>query len=125
MKRQSKRKPKPKRKPTTLTSGSDHCFPEPGKYRIVHCGVCGERMGVRRNVLGPTSYAETMLVRDGRSKGHRHDSFTCTLREAPWHKQARAIREEADQTSSKRLADLLNAEADEIVQTRTCSKDGW
>ncbi len=41
------------------------------------------------------------------------------------HKQARAIRQEADQTSSKRLADLLNAEADEIVKSRKCSQEGW
>jgi hypothetical protein len=114
-----------KRPTKTLHCDSDRSFPAPGEYLAVSCGVCGKSMTVRRSVLGPTGFAEAVLVRSGRSEGHLHDEFQCEDREEGWHRQAKAIRDSARETPSKRLANLLNEEADEIVRTRTVTKKGW
>lgn len=120
-----KRQPKKKRPAKTLRCDSDCSFPNPGEYLAVTCGVCGRSMTVKRNVLGPTGFAEAMLVRNDQSKGHLHDKFWCEDREESWHRQAKVVRDEARETPSKRLADLLNEEADEIVRTRKNTKKGW
>ena len=120
-----KRRPKRNRPTKILRCNSDHSFPEPGKYLAAHCGVCGKSMAVERNVLGPTGFAEAMLVRNGQSEGHLHDTFWCEDREKDWHQQAKAIRKQADETPSKRLADLLYEEADEIVRTQKTTKNHW
>jgi len=109
----------------TLRCHSDHSFPEPGEYLAVYCGVCGKSMTVRRNVLGPTGFIEAMAVQNGQSSGHLHDNFWCEDREEPWHRQARAIRDQAHHSPSKRLADLLTEEANEIVRTRKSTRQNW
>ncbi len=118
MKRQSPQKQCTK----TLRSPSDHCFPSPGEYLTVNCGVCGMGMTVKRNVLGATGFVEAMAIQAGQTKGHLHDKFVCKDREKSWHQQARAIRKMASESPSKRLADLLTEEADEIVRTRKATK---
>jgi hypothetical protein len=39
-----------------------------------------------------------------------------------WHRQALALRREAEDTASQRLADLLTAEANEVVRRRAATK---
>ena len=107
----------------TLHAGWDYITSEPGQHVVLHCRVCREPMAVERDIVGPTSWAEAMAVRCGQTKGHPHDSFHCTLSGEPWHRQALALRQEAAQTASRRLADLLNQEADEIVRARTATQD--
>ncbi|MBI2024812.1 MAG: hypothetical protein HYT03_01855 [Candidatus Harrisonbacteria bacterium] len=58
------------------------CFPEPGTIKKVNCGVCGAQMKVRRNVLGPTSWAMTVV-----GMKRRHDSFTCPRISEDWHER--------------------------------------
>ncbi len=111
--------------PKTLQCHSDRSFPHPGEYLAVYCGVCGKNMTARRNVLGPTGFAEAMLVQSGQSQGHLHDEFLCEDREEPWHQQAKAIRDQARESPSQRLADLLTEEADEIVRTRKSTRQSW
>jgi hypothetical protein len=64
-----------------------------------------------------------MVVRCGQAKGRLHDEFHCERAGETWHRQALALRQEATQTASKRLADLLNQEADEVARTRTATKN--
>lgn len=121
MKRQSK-----KQLPTkTLRCHSDHSFPDPGKYLAIYCGVCGKSMTARRNVLGPTGFVEAMAVRSGQGSGHLHDKFWCEDREKPWHRQAKAIRDQARESPGQNLADLLTEEANEIVRTRKIARQDW
>lgn len=109
----------------TLQCHSDVAFPHPGEYLAACCGVCGKRMAVRRNVLGPTGSVEAMAIQCGRSQGHLHDTFWCEDREEPWHRQARALREQASTSPSQRFADSLAEEASEIVRTRTETRQVW
>lgn len=63
--------------------GNDgRCNPAPGTAKTAKCGVCGRQMNVKRNVLGATSWAESM----GQGK-HLYDSFTCPDLNKNWHKR--------------------------------------
>lgn len=63
------------------------CFPAPGKMKSAKCGVCGVDMNVERNILGATSWAESM----GGNK-HRHDSFRCPNLDKDWHKRIHRLK---------------------------------
>ena len=96
----------------------DRFTPDPGEVDEAYCGVCKEKMTVRRDVNGPTGYVEAMA-----KMGHPHDAFDCPNREEMWHRQAIRIREEANQTASAKLAEMLRAEANEIVRNTTATVD--
>lgn len=89
---------------------------------MIQCRVCGEPMAVSRNVVGPTGWGHATAIRAGQAKGRPHDEFHCEHADATWHRQALALRREAGATSSKRMADQLTAEADEVVRTREVTK---
>lgn len=105
-----------------LHAAWDFFTSEPGLHARLHCRVCGEPMAVSRDVIGPTGWTHAMAINAGRAKGRLHDSFRCERAGEAWHRQALALRREAEGTSSKRLADLLTAEADEVVRTREATK---
>ena len=90
---------------------------------MMHCRVCGEPMVESRNVIGPTGWAHALAIRAGQAKGRLHDEFHCERAGEAWHRQALALRRQAEQTPSKHLAELMTAEADEVVRTRTATKD--
>ncbi|MEK7076174.1 MAG: hypothetical protein AAB941_00720 [Patescibacteria group bacterium] len=99
-----------------------HCYPAPGTVKTVKCGVCGTQMKVKRNVLGCTSWAESM----GGGK-HLHDRFKCPNLNEDWHKRIYRLkmdvyREEMDdcdpiglkkmrQVAEKEIIELLEAHA--------------
>jgi hypothetical protein len=60
----------------------EQCFFDPGKVKVAHCGICGSKMKVYRNALGPTCFAMAM-------SGHkrRHDHFECPNIKEAWHKR--------------------------------------
>lgn len=57
-----------------------YCYPEPGQVAQAECGICGTRMNVERNVLGPTGFAENLA-----GGKHLHDRFLCPNLAASWH----------------------------------------
>jgi len=107
-----------------LTSDTQcHYTPKPGKVpsgEEVFCGVCGGKMGERRNVDGPTGYAESMS-----GSSHLHDAFSCPCSGEDWHKQAAALRRKAHQIPSLKLAEMFREEANEIINLRKATKVGW
>lgn len=94
--------------------------PDPGTVAAVECGVCGENMEVKRDVFGPTSYAEAAS-----GGGHRHDSFTCPNLRENWHKRVCQLKadvyfaeinqapdfEEKKKTAEKEIARILETRA--------------
>lgn len=107
-----------------LTSDTQcHYTPESGKVpsgEEVFCGVCGDKMGERRNVDGPTGYAESMS-----GSSHLHDAFVCPYSDEDWHKQAVALRSQANQTPSLKFAEMFREEADQIISSRKATKQGF
>ncbi len=58
------------------------CYPAPGTVKTANCGVCGMQMKVQRNVVGCTSWAESMA-----RETHKHDRFTCPNINKSWHRR--------------------------------------
>lgn len=87
----------------------------------VLCGVCSSVMDETRNCNGPRGWA--MAMTGGKSP---HDSFFCPHREEQWHRQVVALRQEAKNSVSGKIAAMLEAEAEEIMSTREATKEvGW
>jgi|SRR3990167_3199607 len=66
------------------------CYPKPGEYTRVECGICGTQMDVERNVNGPTGFAEVMY-----GGKHLHDRFFCPFYSESWHKEIEALKYKA------------------------------
>jgi len=84
---------------------------------VVACGVCGATMIEERNVNGPRSWAQAM----GGGKSP-HDVFECPHQEEQWHKQVVGLRREAGNSISKKLADIMLEEAEEILSSKKATK---
>ena len=87
------------------------CFPAPGMVKKVKCGICGRQMKVKRNVLGPTSWVESMA----RGK-HLHDSFMCPNLNQDWHKKIVDLKIEEHNTASDKIKKILEKEILEILK---------
>ena len=81
------------------------------------CGVCKTEMIMKRGCYGPRSFSSAM----GGFKSY-YDSFTCPDRDKNWHRQVVAIRDEARDTSSKKLERMLLKEAKEILAKKKATK---
>lgn len=81
------------------------------------CGVCGAVMNEERNVNGPRGWAQAM----GGGKS-LHDVFECPHRQEQWHRQVIALRREAKNSVSKKIADLLLQEAEEVLSSKEATK---
>ena len=98
------------------------CYPAPRKVKTAKCGVCNSQMNVKRNVLGTTSWVESMA----REK-HRHDCFICPNINENWHKRIYRLKmdvyeeeisdrdpiglEKMRQVAEKEIIELLEANA--------------
>ncbi len=77
-------------------------FPKPGTVKAARCGICGSLMNVKRNVLGPTGWAESMA-----HQGHLHDSFTCPNLNKDWHEKIVNLKSEARSTACDKIKKIL------------------
>ena len=87
------------------------CGPEPGTVKTAKCGVCGKQMKVERNVLGATSWAESMAGRK-----HLYDSFRCPNIDKGWHERIVNLKVEALKTESDRIKKILEGEVIELLE---------
>ncbi|MGR3177488.1 MAG: hypothetical protein ACUZ8E_05490 [Candidatus Anammoxibacter sp.] len=79
-----------------------------------YCGVCGVKCEVRRNVYGPTGFVSAMA----KSFTH-HDLFICPNSDHEWHEQGLKLILAIEDTPSKRLADLMMQDLDELLKEHT------
>jgi hypothetical protein len=91
--------------------------PEPGTVDTATCGICGALMTVERDQFGPTGFAEAMA-----HKGHAFDFFECPHLAEAWHKQIDALQQEIEDTPSRKLADMMQSEVDEILRNHQATK---
>lgn len=107
----------------SLHAGWDFFVADPGTREEMRCRVCGAVMAVHRGVVGPTGWGHAMAIAAGVSKDKLHDEFACEFSCEAWHRQALALKQEAEKTPSGEVARLLLAEADRLVRSRTATKE--
>lgn len=90
--------------------------PDPGTVETAGCGICGEVMGVTRNVLGPRGY----LMAVSRSTSW-HDFFICPYYRDDWHRQVSDLIRESSHTASLLVQELIGQEIAVILQTHECT----
>lgn len=94
------------------------CYPAPGTVKTAKCGVCDMQMKVKRNVLGPTSWIESM----GHGK-HLHDYFVCPNVNKDWHKRIYDLKvdvylAETDNASNKsEIKKIAEKEITKLLET--------
>lgn len=108
--------------PVTYAAGWDFVCTQPGEHESLPCRVCGERMAADRGVAEATGWAHAMAIHHGLMAPRRVDRFRCLHAGSDWHRQALALRQEAERTPSGEQADRFTAEADAVVRTRAATK---
>lgn len=99
-------------------AGTDYFTPPPDLVKVAFCGICNEEMEVKRNVNGPTGWAESV----GGMK-HLHDTFSCKHRTEDWHCQVRNLKSRITKETSKKITDMLTEEMNEVLKSKKPTKD--
>jgi hypothetical protein len=86
-------------------------FRDPGSTKKMNCRVCGAVCGVEKDVYGPVNFAMAMAkVND------LYDVFTCPHGGKDWHEKALALVVEIERTPSKRIADLMKLDLEDMLK---------
>jgi hypothetical protein len=91
--------------------GYDTFFEKPGEIQEHNCMVCGSLCSVQRNQLGSISWASAMA-----HKSTPHDYFYCPHIDEDWHTQAEALVQAIENTPSKRVAELMKLDLEDILK---------
>jgi hypothetical protein len=75
------------------------------------CVVCGATCTATRNIYGPTGYVSAMA-----KQFTYHDEFRCPHSDEDWHKQAVELAVGINGTPSKRVAELMKADLDDLTR---------
>lgn len=75
------------------------------------CHVCGTKCRATRNVFGPTGFIAAMAKRFT-----YHDEFVCPHTDEAWHEQALRLAICINETPSKRLAELMKADLEDLLR---------
>jgi len=93
--------------------GYDVFHTDPDTVDSMYCKVCGSLCNVQRSVHGPTSWIEGMGGR-----GHWHDEFRCPHSGHHWHDLALQLVMKIEKTPSKRLAELMRLDLEDILNEK-------
>lgn len=93
----------------------DVFYTEPNTVDEMFCKVCGTRCEVERGLFGPTSWAEAQA-----EGGHWHDRFICPHSCKPWHETAVDLYFEMEETPSKRIAELMRLDLEDLLREHGC-----
>lgn len=99
---------------------TDRFTPDPGTVEEVSCGICGEPMDVKRNVVDARSYVESIS-----GSKFTHDVFICPHRQKTWHQQAKELMRLARKTPSSYLQAIYQNEAEQVLKSREPTKTEW
>ena len=91
--------------------GLDYFTSSPGVVDQKHCLVCGSACLVQRDVRGPTGFAMALAKRQS-----RYDAFACVHADQSWHRESTRLVLARNQTPSKSVAALVQADLDELLQ---------
>jgi hypothetical protein len=92
-------------------AGYDFFIGEPNSGETKQCRVCGSTCRIVRDVFGPTGFVSAMAKRFT-----NHDEFVCSHTDEPWHDQALRLAIAIDDTPSKRLAEMMRADLEDLLR---------
>lgn len=94
-----------------LERGYSYFVTDPGTEDQVECRVCGTVCDVTRDVYGPTSWATA-----GASSFKCHDAFVCPHADEGWHDQALELVHAIEDMPSKRVAELMKLDLEDLIR---------
>lgn len=86
-------------------------FENPGEVMQRNCLVCDSVCLVKRDQLGPTSWAGAVA-----KVSTPHDYFYCPHQDEDWHKQALELLLAIEKTPSKRMAGMMEQELSDLIR---------
>ena len=92
------------------TQGYGLFVTEPNAYKSLECNICEAECLVERNLPAKSGFIAAM----GRMDKPR-DEFSCPNLEEEWHKQAVNLVLEIEKTPSKRLAQLMQQDLEDLL----------
>jgi hypothetical protein len=92
-------------------TGYDFFIGEPNSGETKQCRVCGCTCRVVCNVFGPTGFVSAMAKRFT-----YHDEFVCPHTDESWHDHALRLATAIDETPSKRVAEMMKADLDDLLR---------
>ncbi len=90
--------------------GYEVFYAKPGTVSEQQCRVCSAFCDANRNVYGPMSFAAAV----GKKFDHS-DVFVCPNAGEAWHEQALKLVLSIEETPSKRVAELMQLDLDELL----------
>lgn len=98
-----------------MNKGIDTFFEPPGTVNHRSCLACGTTCLVKRNQIGPTSWASAMA----KAEDH-HDYFYCPNSGQDWHDQAISLVQAIEAMPSKRVAALMEQDLFDLLSAHGC-----
>lgn len=89
---------------------------EPNVHQSLKCNICGAECLVERDLPVPLGFVASMsaeLRKKPRDKFY--DEFSCPNLKSKWHKQAVKLVKEIRKTPSKRLAQLMQQDLEDLL----------
>lgn len=95
----------------------EHYDSDIGKVGTCLCGICLDEMEVKRGNPPYNSFVGAICNRN-----RHYDLFWCKNRQEDWHIQARALMKKIAETPSKKIADIMQEELEEVLLKRIATK---
>jgi hypothetical protein len=92
------------------TQGYDYLTTEPDQLEEWKCKVCNTPTVVTRGLYGPVSWASAIA-----KSFHHYDVFVCPFADDDWHHQAYRLVVAIEETPSKRIAQLMKQDLDDLL----------
>ncbi len=92
-------------------AGYDFFISEANCGEDCHCRMCGTKCRATRNIFGPTGFISAMAKRFT-----YHDEFVCPHTDEAWHEQGLQLVIAIHETPSKRLAELMKADLEDLLR---------
>ena len=87
---------------------------EPNAQKSLECNICGAECLVKRNLPVPLGFIAAMAGLD-KPRDKFYDEFSCPNLKEKWHKQAVKLVKEIQKTPSKRIAQLMQQDLEDLL----------
>ena len=88
---------------------------EPNAHQSLKCNICGAECLVERKLPVPLGFVAGMAGLDKKPPDKFYDKFSCPDLKKKWHKQAVKLVKEIEKTPSKRLAQLMQQDLEDLL----------